>query len=136
MTIMKKKFLLVSSILVLLTMVSCSSPEKRVCTAAEDFLKAYYSGDCGKAAKLCTPRLAELVSKGAVDSGRVPGETVQKMKEASLQTSFKIISVDLDRETGKAVVHYELTIPGSSLPIPKDLALEIEGRTAAVDGIE
>ena len=41
MTIMKKKFLLVSSILVLLTMVSCSSPEKRVCTAAEDFLKAY-----------------------------------------------------------------------------------------------
>ena len=53
-----------------------------------------------------------------------------------MQTSFKIISVDLDRETGKAVVHYELTIPGSSLPIPKDLALEIEGRTAAVDGIE
>lgn len=136
MIIMKKTLLFAASVLVMLALTSCSSPEKRVRTAAEGFLKAYYTGNCEKAAEFCTPRLAELVSRGAADSGKVPEETSERIKEAAMQTSFTIISVELDRETGKAVVHYELTVSDSNLPIPKELALEIEGRAAAVDGIE
>ena len=136
MTIMKKTILLAAAAFVILCMTACSSPEKRVRAAAEGFLKAYYAGDYDRAAGFCKPQLAEMVSRGTAAFDRIPGETAKKMKEAAMQTSFKIVSVNLDRETGKAVVGYELTVPDSARPIPKKLAFEIEGRTALVDGIE
>ena len=133
---MRKTVTLALSIIALLAVTACSSPEKRVRSAAEGFLSAYYSGDYDKAATFCTPRMAAFVSRWNEDLDRIPGETVQKMKEAAMQTSFRIVSVTLDREAGKAVVSYELSLPDSSLPVPKELSLEIEGRTASVDGIE
>ena len=58
------------------------------------------------------------------------------MKEAVAQTSFKIVSVKADKEAGTAVVYYELSAPTLDGPMPKQLLLKLEGRSAAVDGIE
>ena len=43
---------------------------------------------------------------------------------------------EVDKETGQALVHYELAVPMLEQPVPKQLRLQLEGRTAAVDGIE
>ena len=58
------------------------------------------------------------------------------MNEAVSGTSFKIVSVEVDEEAGTAVVHYALTVPGIEGAVSKQLRLQLEGRAAAVDGIE
>lgn len=115
---------------------ACQSTDKRVRGTAQQFLKAYYSADYAAAATLCTPAFAGRVSKGAEAQARVPEEIAQKMKEAVSQTSFNIVSVEVDKEAARAVVHYELAVPMLERPVPKQLLLQLEGRTAAVDGIE
>lgn len=115
--------------------VSCQRAENRVETVAENFLKAYYSTDYARAARLCTPELARLVVKGEMPQD-LPEETVQKIKEAVSQTSFKIASVEVDEDTSCATVCYEIFAPGLDDPVEKTLVLKLEGRSAAVDRIE
>ena len=133
---MKKIISWLLPMLCLLAMTACQSSEKRVRGTAEQFLKAYYSADYAVAASYCTPAFAPRVSRGAEAQDRVPEEIAQKMKEAVSQTSFNIVSVEVDKESGQAVVHYELAVPMLEQPVPKQLRLHLEGRTAAVDGIE
>ena len=120
----------------LLALTSCHSAERRAGDVAEQFLKAYYSADYAKAATLATPAFSGHLSKGAALQDRLPDEIAQKMKEAVAQTSFKIVSVKADKEAGTAVVYYELSAPTLDGPMPKQLLLKLEGRSAAVDGIE
>ena len=120
----------------LLALASCHSAERRAGDVAEQVLKAYYSADYAKAATFATPAFSGHLSKGAALQDRLPDEIAQKMKEAVSQTSFKVVSVEVDKEAGKAVVHYELTAPTLDKPMPKRLLLQLEGRAAAVDGIE
>ncbi|MBR0223165.1 MAG: DUF4878 domain-containing protein [Bacteroidales bacterium] len=115
---------------------ACTSSEKRAHDVARQFLDAYYTGEYGQAAALCTPAYAAKLSKIADVQGIVPEAIAQKMKEAVSGTSFKIVSVDVDEEATSAVVHYELTVPGIEGPVSKQLHLQLEGRTAAVNGIE
>ena len=122
--------------LCLLALTACDRTPKRVTEAAEAFLTAYYTADYAKAAESCTPALAAQVAKGAHAQAAVPDEVAEKMKEAVSQTSFNIVSVAVDKEAGKADVHYELTVPGLEKPVPKTLSLQLEGRTALVDRIE
>lgn len=119
-----------------LALTACQSQEKRIRQTAEQFLKAYYTADYTTAAAYCTPAFAGRVSKGAEAQARVPEEIAQKMKEAVSQTSFNIVSVEVDKEAARAVVHYELAVPMLERPVPKRLLLQLEGRAAAVDGIE
>ena len=123
-------------LLCLLALAACQRAETRVNAVAETFLNAYYTADYQEAAQWCTPAFAQQVEKGAEAQSRVPQEIAQKMKEAVSQTSFKIVSVEVDKEAGKALVCYELQVPGLEKPVPKRLRLQLEGRTAQVDGIE
>ena len=120
----------------LLALTSCHSTERRAGDVAEQFLTAYYSADYAKAATLATPSFAGHLSKGAALQDRLPDEIAQKMKEAVAQTSFTIVSLEVDEEAGTAVVRYELSAPGLCGPVSKRLELQLEGRAAAVDGIE
>ena len=120
----------------LLAFTACQSQEKRVRITAEQFLKAYYTADYATAASFCTPSLAGRLNRGAEIETRVPEEIAQKMKEAVQQTSFKVVSVEVDKENACAVVHYELMAPMLEGPVPKRMLLQLEGRAAAVDGIE
>ena len=122
--------------LALLLACACERPEDRVRDVAETFLNAYFTGDFAAAADFCTPRLAHHVIQGAQPLEQLPSELEQKMKEAVRQTSFNIVSVEVDEEAGTAVVRYTLSGPGLEKPVPKSMTLQLEGRTALVDRIE
>ena len=120
----------------LITLAACQRTENRVTAVAETFLNAYYTADYQRASEVCTPTFAAQVSKDAEMGNRIPAELAQKIKEAVSRTSFNIVSVAVDKEAGKALVRYELLVPGLEKPVPKKLRLQLEGRTAQVDGIE
>ena len=131
---MKKTLILLACCL--LALCACQRAEDRVRTVSETFLHAYYTGDYAAAAAQCTPRLAAPVSKGAEDPAPVPEDLAEKMKEALSQTSFQIVSIELDEDAASALVRYELSVPDCEKPVPMTLKLQLEGRTALVDGIE
>ena len=127
---------LVTVLLAALVLGACQSPETRVQNVAETFLNAYYTADYEAAAACCTPELAERINRMAGELEGVPAQTAQRIKEALAGTSFKIVSVELDEDAASAVVHYELSVPDIERPVPKALTLQLEGRTALVDGIQ
>lgn len=131
---MKKTLILLACCL--LAFGACQRPEKRVQAVAEAFLHAYYTADYAAAAAQCTPRLAALVSQGIEDPSVVPDDLAQKMKEALSETSFQIISVELDEDAASARVRYDLSVPDAGRPVPMTLVLQLEGGTARVDRIE
>jgi len=134
---MKRQILQIcTAVCCLLAFGACHRTENRVEKTAEAFLSVYYGGDFTSAAVLCTPRFAALVERGGEALDQVPEVTAEKMKEALSKTSFQIVSVIVDEDAASARVDYELTVPGLERPVPKALRLEIEGRTARVDGIE
>lgn len=133
---MKRTATLVLLVCCLFGLNACQSPQKRVRSTAEQFLKAYYSGEYRDAAGFCTPAYAAKITRIADVQGAVPDAIAEKMKEAVSGTSFNIVSVEVDKEAARAVVHYELAVPMLEAPVPRQLLLQLEGRTAAVDGIE
>ena len=58
------------------------------------------------------------------------------MKEALSQTSFRIVSVEVDEDAASARVRYDLFVPDLEYPVQMALTLQLEGRTAQVDRIE
>jgi hypothetical protein len=128
-----KRFLVI--LLAVCALSACENVEKRVETVAETFLNAYYTTDFAAAAACCTPAFAERVLYDGQDV-ELPADLQQKIKEAVSQTSFKIVSVELDEGAASARVRYELNVPELEKPVPKALRLQLEGRTALVDGIE
>lgn len=130
------RFRRISAVLLLLGGLSaCNSIETRVEQTAETFLHAYYAGDHAAAAAVSTPSLAGLLMRHDTPES-LPEAVRQKMKEALSLTSFKIVSTEVDKDASRAVVHYEISAPGLCRPVSKRLKLQLEGRTAAVDGIE
>jgi hypothetical protein len=127
---------LVTVLLAALVLGACQSPETRVQNVAETFLNAYYTADYEAAAVCCIPELGERISRMAEEMEGVPAQTVQKIKEALARTSFEIVSVELDEDAASALVRYELSVPDIEKPVPKSLTLQLEGRTALVDGIQ
>ena len=115
---------------------ACQRPEKQVESVAEAFLKDYYAADYAAAAAQCTPRFAALVEQGAEDQESLPADLAQKIKEAARQTSFKIVSIELDEDAAFARVSYDVYVPDLEKPVRKVLRLQLEGGTALVDGIE
>lgn len=130
------KKILFATLLCFSVLVACQRPEKQVESVAEAFLKNYYATDYATAAAQCTPRFAALVEQGAEDQESLPADLEQKIKEAVEQTSFKIVSIDLDEDAASARVSYDVYVPGLEKPVLKVLRLQLEGGTALVDGIE
>ena len=62
----------------------------------------------------------------------LPEYVQAKMKEASSETSYEIVSVDAEQ----GLVFYTVSSPELNRPILKTLYLKIEGRTALVDAVE
>ena len=126
---------LIIILVALLALPACESTESRVEAVAETFLNGYYACDFAAAAACCTPTFAERVLYAGSDV-ELPADLQQKIKEAVSQTSFEIVSVELDEDAAFARVRYELHVPELEKPVPKTLRLQLEGRTALVDGIE
>ena len=130
------KKILFATLLCFGVLAACQRPEKQAESVAESFLKDYYAADYAAAATQCTPRFAALVEQGADDQETLPADLAQKIKEAVDQTSFKIISIELDEDAASARVTYDVYVPGLEKPVRKALRLQLEGGTALVDGIE
>ena len=137
-----KRYLLIAA-LAALALSACQRPEKQAAAVAETFLHAYYTADYAAAAAVCTPRLAEQVLRGAdaadgTDEGAsaLVRERTQTMKEALSQTSFRIVSVEVDEDAASARVRFDLFVPDLEYPVQMALTLQLEGRTAQVDRIE
>ena len=128
---------IITALFAVLVISACQSTEKRIENVSETFLHAYYTADYAAAAACCTPAFAEqLQAFGSDSQAELPEETQAKIKEALSGTSFVIVSVELDEGAASARVRYDLTVPGLEKPVPKVLKLQLEGRTALVDGIE
>ncbi|MCR5709584.1 MAG: hypothetical protein K6G79_03775 [Bacteroidales bacterium] len=127
---------LAAAVICLAALPACNGTEKRVTAVADAFLTDYYTADYAAAATHCTPEFAKVVEKGEEAILRLPEAAVEKMKEAVSMTSFQIVGVAFDKETGSATVRYDLTVPGLSAPVSKTLRLKTERRAAFVDGIE
>ena len=130
------KKILFATLLCLGMLTACQRPEKQVESVASTFLKDYYAADYAAAANSCTPRFAALVAQGADDQEALPADLAQKIKEAARQTSFKIISIELDVDAASARVNYDVYVPGLEKPVRQALRLQFEGGTALVGGIE
>ena len=120
----------------IMALTSCQSAESRVESAAETFLNGYYSADYQMVLGVCTADFRERLRSFMPGLADIPDTLEGKIKEALSRTSFKIVSTELDKDAGTALVSYELTVPHLEKPVPKRLRLKIEGRTALVDGIE
>ena len=124
-------------LLAVLALSACQSTESRVESVAETFLNVYYTGDYGAAADFCTPAFAErLLAFGPDVQVETSDEVRAKIKEALSRTSFEIVSVEVDEDAASALVHYALSVPDVEKPVPMTLKLQLEGRTALVDGIQ
>ena len=136
---MMKRFIKILMVCLAAAVVSVScgpSREERALAAADEFLTAYYSMDFASAAALCTPSCAALIEQSVSDMASLPEYVLGKMKEASSETSYEIVSVDAESVDGLAVIYYRVSAPGLFKPLEKTLRLKIEGRTALVDAVE
>ncbi len=129
-----KRFLTI--LLAILALSACQSTESRVQDVAETFLNAYYSGDYEAAAASCTPEYGERLTRYSSALDGISPQMKAKMQENLSQTSFQIDSIKVDESAASAFVHYHITTPSLDKPVPKGLKLQLEGRTALVDGIQ
>lgn len=132
-----KKFSFIASLaLCSLVSVCCTSSTERATTVASSFLSTYYSADYDSARTFCTPHCSELIGQATANISSLPDVIQAKIKEASAETSFEIVSVDAKSVEGEASVIYLLHVPGLEKPLSKRLVLKLEGRTALVDTVE
>ena len=132
---MKRIVIMTAAALCLFVPGACNRTASRVEAVAESFLKAYYADDKAAMSSLCTPAFAAWMQENQ-SQVVLPEKTERIIKEALSRTSFKIVSVEVDEKGASARVCYEIKVPYLDKPVPKALKLQLEGRTALVDGIE
>lgn len=115
---------------------SCNLAEQRATEAAQNFLQAFNAMDYETAVLYCTPQFAEILEESTGDADDVPPAIMDRIKEASAETSFRIVSIVVNEEKTAATVECLLKVPGLEKEVPKTLGLLLEGSTALVDSIE
>lgn len=133
---MKRILNIALAAVVMLGCVSCNRAPKRAAAAAEGFMKAYISMDYETAASFCTEPMSALLLESTLGMEDVPQAIMDKIKEASSETSFRIVSTVVDEEKTCAAVEVLLKAPGLEKEVPKTLRLVLEGSTALVDAVE
>ena len=121
---------LLCAIFLLASLCSCTSKADKATAAATGFLTRLFNMDYAGAAAFCIGDIAAMLCD-TVAAGDYPGEEIRtKMAEASRNTSFKIVSSEVDEKTGAVVICYEIR-PGDAVgggAIPRKMRLEkIEG---------
>jgi len=115
---------------------SCTSKEEIARLCAESFLSSYYSLRFSEAEAFCTQEYGALLEESVKDMDALPEYVLGKMKEASEETSFEILSTDAESVKGEASVVYNLYASGLEKPLQKVLRLKIEGDSALVYAVE
>ncbi|MCF0177127.1 MAG: hypothetical protein HUJ90_00760 [Bacteroidales bacterium] len=123
---MKKSFVLL--ILSLLLLSGCTSKEEQVSKRVSEFLTAFFNMDYQKAFSYCAGDLAEELSEIGLEEPLADDEIDSIVKEASLNTTFEIVSVDTESAKGSAIVMYKIFPYGGGAPIEREMLLTLQGK--------
>lgn len=99
-------------------------------------MKAFCAMDYEAAGSFCTGNMASLLTESTREMEEIPQPIMEKMKEASAETSFRIVSVTVNEEGTEAAVELLIKAPGLEKEVPKSIRLIFEGRTALVDAVQ
>ncbi len=113
-------------ICLLAALCSCTPRADKAAAVATGFLADFFNMKYDAAAAFCTGDIAEML-RDTIAAGDYPSEEIRaKVEEASKKTTFKIISSEIDEETGAAVVAYEIRPYGAvgEGTIPRTMHLE------------
>ena len=105
---------------------SCTPKADKAAAVADSFLTSFFKMDYAGAAAFCTDDIAEML-RDTIAVGDYPSEEIRaKVVEASKKTTFKIVSSEIDEETGAAVIAYEIRPYGAvgEGTIPHTMRLE------------
>ena len=120
-----KRFIIAASIAIL-TLFSCTPKADKAAAVANDFLESFFNMDYSKASEFCTEDIAAVL-RDTIAAADYPSEEIRaKVVEASKKTSFKIVSSEVEEETGAVVIGYEIR-PYNSVgdaAIPRTMRLE------------
>lgn len=122
------KRLIIPAVCLMLAMALCGciSRSGKAEATASGFLTAFFDMDFERAAAFCTPDIAAILCD-TIPAGDYPSEEIRaKVIEASKKTTFKIVSTQIEEESGAAVVNYEISPYGAvgDGTIPRTMRLE------------
>lgn len=102
------KRILIVTISAILALQGCAPKTDKAAAVATDFLTEFFNMNYAGAAALCTDDIAAMLSD-TIAADAYPSEEIRaKVVEASKNTTFKIVSSEIDEGTGEVVVNYEI----------------------------
>ena len=120
------KKILIAAILAFFALYGCAPKADKAAAVANDFLESFFNMDYEGAAAFCTPDIAAVLCD-TIAASEYPSEEIRaKVVEASKKTTFKIVSSQIEEESGAAVVNYEIRPYGAvgDGTIPRTMHLE------------
>ena len=120
------KRILITAVIAIFTLCSCTPKADKAAAVAGDFLTSFFNMDYAAAAGYCTSDIADML-RDTIAAGDYPSEEIRaKVVEASKKTSFKIVSSEVEEETGAVIIGYEIRPYGAvgEGSIPHTMRLE------------
>lgn len=120
------KRILIAAFLAFFALYGCAPRADKAASVANGFLTSFFNMDYESAAAFCTPDIAAVLCD-TIAAGDYPSEEIRaKVVEASRKTTFKIVSSQIEEESGAAVVDYEIHPYGAvgNGSIPRTMRLE------------
>lgn len=110
----------------ILALCGCTHEEDKASATASDFLTAFFDMNFERAAALCNDDIATIIRDTIADSDYPSEEIRAKVIEASKNTTFKIVSSQIEEESGAAMIDYEIHPYGAvgNGSIPRSMRLE------------
>lgn len=120
------KKILIAAFLAFFALYGCTPKADKAAAVANGFLTSFFNMDYEGAAAFCTPGIAAVLCD-TIPASEYPSEEIRaKVAEASKKTTFKIVSSQIEEESGAAVVNYEIHPYGAvgDGTIPRTMHLE------------
>ncbi|MDD2594767.1 MAG: hypothetical protein PHD11_02980 [Bacteroidales bacterium] len=102
---------------------SCDNSRTKIEEAVNGFLTSYFQMDYPTTYTFCTKELSEILEMTIADREITDEQLMNKITEASKQTTFKITKIDNESLPDEAYVEYEIYSPSAQRPITKKLTL-------------
>lgn len=107
---------------------SCSGASKKAQETAEGFLSSYFKMDYSTAYSFCDAELSETLQMTVEATQTTDSQILERIREASAATTFKITEIDTESVEDRAYIKYEIYAPNIQNPIAKSLTLSKVGR--------
>lgn len=124
------KKILIAAVIAMVALSGCTSRADKAAEMAGSFLTCFFNMDYDGASAFCTDEIASML-RDTLTTNEYPSEEIrEKVAEASRNTEFKVLSSEVEEETGDIVVSYQVIPYGAS----KNAAIPHRMRIARIDG--